>query len=628
MMMKININLMRITGVLMFALAIISCQDDFLATTPLSEVAETNVWSSPKLAQAAVLDLYGATWAGELTGEETTDATTDQAVFTHPGRGMDGWTEGKMNPSGGFFNFRWHTWGNLYPFIRGANIAIQKLTENEAGLDAALTKRLLGDSYFMRAYLYTQLMREYGGLVLLTEPLTLESEAENPRSSFEATVNQIISDVDQAINLLDDAPVDKARAHKITALALKSRVLTHAASDLYEPSKNGAVSTLSSYANKELVGYTSGSQEQRWQAAKAASKALLDATSGYKLDYGAPAPFDEAVLNYQDIWLQGDQNQDFIWGRLIEDFGFASRTYDGGNGWHQGPGMFALNQGPNGYHEWAGTTPTEALAAKYTLADGTTFDWNNPEHAKDPFGNREARFYSTLLADGSPWKPRSSDVVKYDLFNEIQTGYYTFNDGTIVNGVDTRQGPIEDWNGSRTGIYFKKYSDPNMPATWPKNLQKVDVPYFRYAEFLLNYVEASIALGQEADAKAWLNKLRFRNGLPAVTESGDDLVQLHRRERDKEFANEGFRLYDMKRWLEGPYSLNKQVRKVLVTATQKAGSSMTPSNYRKSAADFEYSYKPIDIVFENRAWKDHVYFMPIPQNEIDRDPSLLQNPGY
>jgi hypothetical protein len=167
-----------------------------------------------------------------------------------------------------------------------------------------------------------------------------------------------------------------------------------------------------------------------------------------------------------------------------------------------------------------------------------------------------------------------------------------------------------------------------MPATWPKNLQKVDVPYFRYAEFLLNYVEASIALGQEADAKAWLNKLRFRNGLPAVTESGNDLVQLHRRERDKEFANEGFRLYDMKRWLEGPYSLNKQVRKVLVTATQKAGSSMTPSNYRKSAADFEYSYKPIDIVFENRAWKDHVYFMPIPQNEIDRDPSLLQNPGY
>jgi hypothetical protein len=40
-----------------------------------------------------------------------------------------------------------------------------------------------------------------------------------------------------------------------------------------------------------------------------------------------------------------------------------------------------------------------------------------------PYSNREARFYSTLLFDGAPWKQRTSDVVKYDNFNEIQTGY-------------------------------------------------------------------------------------------------------------------------------------------------------------------------------------------------------------
>ena len=97
----------------------------------------------------------------------------------------------------------------------------------------------------------------------------------------------------------------------------------------------------------------------------------MDATDGYKLDYTAPAPHDEAVQNYIDIWLQGDQNPDFIWGRSVEEFGFSSRTYPGGDGWSQGPGMVALYHGPNGYHEWAGTTPTEALASKYTLADGT-----------------------------------------------------------------------------------------------------------------------------------------------------------------------------------------------------------------------------------------------------------------
>ena len=65
----------------MFVSAIIVAKM-ILSTTPLSEIAESNVWSSAKLAEAAVLDLYQSTWAGTLTREETTDAFTDQAVFT------------------------------------------------------------------------------------------------------------------------------------------------------------------------------------------------------------------------------------------------------------------------------------------------------------------------------------------------------------------------------------------------------------------------------------------------------------------------------------------------------------------------------------------------------------------
>ena len=620
-------NYIKITPVLVFALLFLGCNKDFLNTTPLSEVAEANVWSSKTLAEAAVLDLYQGTWAGTLSREETTDAFTDQAVFTHPGRGVDGYTEGKMNPAGNYLEMQWMSWKELYPFIRSANIAITKLTTNEGGLeDEALIKRLLGEAYFMRGYFYSQLMRQFGGVVILTNPLTLEDEANNPRSSFEDTVNQIISDIDQAIILLDDAPQDKARAHKITALALKSRVLTHAASDLYEPSKASSIATIAAYQNKELIGYTGGTQNQRWEAAKTASKQLLDATTGYKLDYETPAPFEEAKQNYEDIWHQGDKNQDFIWGRLIESFGYKSRTYDGGHEWSQGPGMVALYHGPNGYHEWAGTTPTEALVSKYDLANGTKFDWNNPEHAAAPYDNREARFYSTILYDGSPWKQRTSDVVKYDNFNEIQTGYYTKSDNIIINGVDTRQGPIEDWNGSRTGYYFKKFADPYTPASWPNDLQKIDSPYVRYTEIVLNYVEACINTGNENEAKLWLNKIRFRNGMPAVTDSGTELLELYKRERNKEMVNEDFRFFDMKRWLEGAESLNKPVQQILIQATQKPGTSFT--NYRKDTAVFDYVYRPTDIVFENRIWQDHVYFMPISQKEIDRDPSLIQNPGY
>ena len=265
----------NISTLLAIGLLFAGCNDDFLETTPLDQIAEDQVWSSEKLAEAAVLDLYQGTWAGTLTREETTDAFTDQAVFTHPGRGVDGYTEGKMNPAGNFMDMQWFSWSELYPFIRSANISIQRLTENEAGFDQAFVDQLLGEAYYMRGYFYTQLMRQFGGLVLLTEPLTLESEANNPRSSFEATINQIVSDLDQAIALLEDAPVSTTRAHKITALAMKSRVLTHAASDLYEPSKASKVSTIANYANKELIGYTSGSQESRWQAATRCFKGFI-----------------------------------------------------------------------------------------------------------------------------------------------------------------------------------------------------------------------------------------------------------------------------------------------------------------------------------------------------------------
>ena len=75
---------------------------------------------------------------------------------------------------------------------------------------------------------------------------------------------------------------------------------------------------------------------------------------------------------------------------------------------------------------------------------------------------------------------------------------------------------MKDWNGSRTGYYFRKFADPSTPASWPNDLQKIDAPYIRYSEVLLNYVEANINTGDEPEAIAWLNKIRFRNGLPAV----------------------------------------------------------------------------------------------------------------
>jgi hypothetical protein len=95
------------------------------------------------------------------------------------------------------------------------------------------------------------------------------------------------------------------------------------------------------------------------------------------------------------------------------------------------------------------------------MMDGSKFDWENDTHAADPYANRDPRFYATVLYDGAPWKPRPADVASIDPYNEIQTGYYDDGEEGTINGVDTRESAVENWNGSRTHYYVRKFIDPN-----------------------------------------------------------------------------------------------------------------------------------------------------------------------
>lgn len=59
-------------------------------------------------------------------------------------------------------------------------------------------------------------------------------------------------------------------------------------------------------------------------------------------------------------------------------------------------------------------------------------------------------------------------------------------------GLDTRDGPIEDWNGTYTGYYMRKFLDSNVDHQFYR--QEVPWIFIRYAEVLLNYAEAPIEL--------------------------------------------------------------------------------------------------------------------------------------
>jgi starch-binding outer membrane protein, SusD/RagB family len=623
---KIKLKLGLLSALLVLA---ISCDKEFLNTQPLDKISSEATWGDGPLSEAFVFNVYSFLGYGGFE-EQALAAYTDEAMFTHSGRNINTFTEGAESPSNLAWKSPTYEWGNMYLAIRQANIALDRLPKATFN-NATLKDRLTGESHFLRAYYYQQLLRFYGGVPLIDKPYGLDDDYSAPRNTYEEVVNFIVADLDKAIKLLEGKPETPGRASKISAMALKARVLTYAASDLHDATKVKANSTsLGGFANLNLVAYASGDQKTRWQAAKAASKAVLDATSGYKMNLTAPVSAEEGKMNYMSIALGG---QSAVGDASATSELIFQRThtplYTEEDNWPLGGIHYGINNGPNGYHNWAGNTPIQNLVDDYEMMDGSKFDWTKPEHKAAPYTNRDPRFYATILYDGAPWKPRPSDVAALDPANQIQTGYYDDGAGGTINGIDTRESAVENWNGSRTHYYTRKFIDPNPAlADNQSSAQTIPWPFIRYTEAVLNYAEACIELGEDAEAKAWLNKIRFRAGMPAITETGAALKTRYRNERRIELVYEEHRYHDARRWMIAPSTVGRGIKAINIVAKLKAGA--TPRKpYRYDPTVYTYTYTVVDNTEnETRKWNDKMYFRPFSRNEVFRNTKLIQNPAY
>lgn len=618
-----------ILGLLAAAILPLSCNEDFLDTRPLDAISADDTWADGALSEAFVFNVYSSLGYGGFE-EEGLASLTDEAMFTHSGRGINVITEGTLSAASTGNNRIIPQWNELFSAIRKANIALQELPESTFDNDE-LKDRLLGESYFLRAYYHHQLMRYYGGGPIIDRPYDLNEDYSIARGTYAENVDFVLSDLENAIALLEGKEETPGRASMLSAMGLKSRVLLYAARDLRDsPTAEANSSVLASYANLNLVAYPSGDRAARWDAAKAASKAVLDATTGYKLDLAEPATPEEATQNYISIAMGGGSAVGDAAARselLFERTHSALYTEE--SAWPLGGIHNGINNGPNGYHNWAGNTPIQNLVDDYQMMDGSDFDWNVPEHATDPFDNRDPRFEATILYDGADWKPRPSDVAGIDPNDQIQTGSYADGDGGIIPGIDTRDSPIENWNGSRTGYYVRKFIDPD-PAVVDNqsSAQVIPWPFIRYTEMVLNYAEASIATGDEDEARTWLNKIRFRAGMPEITASGAALVDAYRNERRIELAYEEHRYHDARGWMIAEETLGQGISVIKVTATLRPGAN-PHEPYRYDPDVYDYSYNVVaNTDNETRAWDDKMYFMPISRDELNRNELLVQNPGY
>ncbi len=617
--------LKNIAIIMVLVSVISSCKKDFLDTKPLDQVPALDTWKDGPLSEAFVNEIYNGLGVGGFE-EQMLSSLSDETMFTHAGRGINTVNEGTLNPS----NLGWvsgtYEWASMYRRIRAANVALMSL-KTATFEDKVLNERLQGEAHFLRAYYYHQLLRYYGGVPIITNAYELNQDYSIARNTFEECVNFIIKDCDSAITMIGTKAMAKGRANKLAALALQSRILLYAASDLHDvPTAKANSAAISSYAKPELLGYVSGSRTDRWQKAKVAAKALLDAGGGgYKLNLTAPASVDEGKANYLSIAMGGKSKAPGIDLTAEKEIFFARYTVANQQ---EGMQQIGLYNGPNGYHNWAGNEPIGQLVDDYEMMDGTKFDWNKPAQKASPYDNRDPRFYVSILYDGAPWKPRDKISGNVDPANQIQSGKYILAGGTILAGLDTRQSTIENWNGSWSGYYMRKFTDPDINIVSNTSRQFIPWPFFRYTEAAFNYIEACIELGEDAEARTWLNKIRFRAGMPAITESGAALKARYRNERRIEMVFEEQRYHDARRWMIAPATLGRKIQFISVLGTLKPGAA-APSPYRFDRSLFDYTYTPVeDNGLENRTWNDKMYFRSWSKDESNKNPKLVLNPGY
>lgn len=521
-------------------LAFSSCSDEFLDLTPQDKLNSGDVWKDIQLVELLVNDMYRSMPDGFNRGWAMLGSATDDGENGYGWPALQAFNRGDFDASNYPFA---GTWANNYRVIREAN----ELLANVDGVENAnekLLNRIKGEAYFIRAFYYFDLSRHYGGVPIIESAQSLDDDLLVSRNTYEETVDFIVSDLDNIIdgNLLPESYGNDniGRATLGAAMALKGRVLLYA---------------------------------ERWTASAAASKAVIDAGT-YSL-----------FPDYESLFhASNDNNEEVIFDKQFEDPDYG----------HWGH----LFNHPVGYPGgWGGTNPTQELVDTYEMTDGELPANSGLYDANDPYVNRDPRFYSTVLYNGSTYRGRTVE--------------------TNLGGLD---GIEKNGDATKTGYYLRKFLDESFEQY--SNLSgSNNWIHIRYAEVLLNYAEAqNEAVGPDVSVHDAVNAVRSRSSvqqpdLPSGL-SKDEMRERIRRERRIELAFEEHRFFDARRWGIAEQVFNQPIH----------GVRIGPNGELTGADANDKAYGLIEV--ENRVFLPKHYLAPIPQAERDKNVKLSQNPDY
>ncbi|MFA5818780.1 MAG: RagB/SusD family nutrient uptake outer membrane protein [Bacteroidales bacterium] len=567
----------RLMGSIFILLFIIGC--DPISKKNLEEINSSDIWGNPAVAEAYVNDIY-ANFMPELNPfPRYTDET--MVVNEEYSAGLSEYLRGTLTSD---------TYNDFpYDNIRKINIFLEGI--DKATFAENIKNSLKGQSLFWRAWVYFRMVKAYGGVELILAPASPANIEATfvPRSKTSECFTQILKDLDEAISLVEDISTI-GRIDKCVAMSFKGRVLLYLASPQFNRNNDVSHWTDAYNANKSALTFLNSQ-----------GKGLY--------------------INYKELWYD-EMNKEVIMVRRYQYPGFA-------NGLSQAamrPQLYA--RGSVG-----GNMPSLELVNAYPMKDGSKYDPATMDY-RTLFQNRDKRFYASIAYNGAA--PYLAEMFGKE---NMWTYYYDAdnNPSTGINGKEARADNREGDNMfSYGGFYSVKMLDRTITRETGENGQ-VDWIEIRYAEVLMNMAEAANETGNTAEALAVLYQIRERAGIDAgldgkygiTATTVPEIRKVIMDERLVEFAFEGQRFWDLRRWRIYSTTFNNFKDKYFhglrfeyngTAATRPIGLEDINTIWDQFTVTVNQDYRPTNVLDE-----DKYSFFGIPKSILDRNNKIEQN---
>lgn len=548
-----------------------SCVDLDLA--PLDQKSDATVWVEPSDAEQAVSILYN--YVPNAMWQNDEDIYTDNAVH-----GIK-WAVG--NRAHGLWQTTDFSWSSEYTYIRRANLLLENI-DKIPNYPQDAKNQVLGQAYCFRAWIYFDLIKQFGDVPLETQTLDLADQENIVRTPWKEVYNQVMSDFDKAISLLNSS-ASNGRLTKGAALALKARAALY-------------------FANPACAHYV----EDGYRTAQSAAKQVMDMGIYGLYDGNYSGTAKDYTGNYPSMF----------WDLNIVSSNEAILTCNEMKGMN---GSYFIGFEAFPTIGWGGTNPTQGFVDCFEDCEGAPIEKSKIYDPLNPSANRDPRLNTNVLFPGQT------------LYNiELHTEPLNSSGVRALFGQAKACG-----DATLTGYQARKWLNPVVfPDVdgWDHNAGSAPI---RYAEVLLTYAEATNELnGLAQDAFDAVNKVRARVGMPALQNTDpslptycatqDDLRQRIRNEWRVEFCFEGdHRQWDVRRWNIAKEVLNAPRLSYKYTLRQDPANAL-PGN-DGWVCDLYVGESDV-ITNQILVYADHNYIFPIPQDQIDLNPKLTQNPGY